>query len=111
MEFIDVTPTTRITTTLPVDVIEAVDVIASRVGCTRSAVIAHLLSSSCWDMLEVAEHSLPKRRRKAVSRRASGRSGAELGAIFDNLEEELRKRDIANWLSEGFELSQEQDGA
>jgi hypothetical protein len=46
-----------------------------------------------------------------VVRRPTGRTVEELGAVFDALEELLEKRDIAHWLSEGYELEQEQDGA
>lgn len=113
MRSLDLHATSRVTCTIPLDVVNVVDRIADRVGCTRSAVIAQLLSSSCWDLLEVAESSLPKRRQSgAISRRASGRSAAELGAIFDDLQERLTARDDALKLSAelGFTLDREVDG-
>lgn len=113
MKAIQISRTSRVTCTLPVDTLSALDYIAERIGCTRSAVVAHLLSDSCKDMVEVVESSLPASGGSTPpARRASGRSAEELGAIFDSLEENLKRRDIANWLAEGdnFRLHQEKDG-
>lgn len=112
MSSVELQKTQRFTCTLPVETLNAVDSIATRVGCTRSAVVAHLLSDACYQMLEVVDSVIPRSLEKApVARRSSGRSVEELGAIFDLVDEQLKQRDVANWLSEGhFSLVQEQDG-
>lgn len=101
---------TRVSISIPSAVAGQLDQISSSLGCSRSAVCSHLLSAGAADLSEVVGSVSPLQTDGNAVRRPTGRTVEELGAVFDALEKLLHERDIAQWLSEDFQLAQEKDG-